>query len=62
MTVLYVVKLPVETASVWDCCKLLHALIRQRNIGVSAYFDYLRVADTIDFQKSEDRGITDKLQ
>jgi hypothetical protein len=32
----------------------------QRITGVSAYFDYMRVADTIDSQKSEDRDITDK--
>jgi hypothetical protein len=29
--------------------------------GVSAYFDYMRVADTIDFQQLEDRDITDGL-
>jgi hypothetical protein len=28
--------------------------------GVSAYFDYMRVADIIDSQESEDREITDK--
>jgi hypothetical protein len=33
----------------------------QRITGVSAYFDYMRVADTIDSQKSENRDITDKL-
>jgi hypothetical protein len=38
-----------------------HARIRQRITGVSANFDYMRVADTIDSQKSEDRNITDKL-
>jgi hypothetical protein len=38
-----------------------HARMRQRITGVSAYFDYMRVADTIDSQKSEDRDITDKL-
>jgi hypothetical protein len=38
-----------------------HARIRQRVTGVSAYFDYMRVADTIDSQKLEDRDITDKL-
>jgi hypothetical protein len=38
-----------------------HARIRQRIIGVSAYFDYTRVADTIDSQMSEDRDIIDKL-
>jgi hypothetical protein len=40
---------------------IAHARMRQRIIGVSAYFDYMRVADTIDSQKSEDRDITDKL-
>jgi hypothetical protein len=35
--------------------------MRQRITGVSAYFDYMRVADTIDSQKSEDRDIPDKL-
>jgi hypothetical protein len=35
--------------------------MRQLIAGVSAYFDYMRVADTIDSQKSEDRDITDKL-
>jgi hypothetical protein len=35
--------------------------MRQRISGVSAYFDYMRIADTIDSQKSEDRDITDKL-
>jgi hypothetical protein len=35
--------------------------MRQRITGVSAYFDYMRVADTIDSQKSEDRDITEKL-
>jgi hypothetical protein len=35
--------------------------MRQRITGVSAYFDYMRVVDTIDSQKSEDRDITDKL-
>jgi hypothetical protein len=33
--------------------------MRQRIIGVSACFDYMRVADTIDSQKSEDRDITE---
>jgi hypothetical protein len=33
--------------------------MRQRITGVSAYFDYMRVADTT--QKSEDRDITEKL-
>jgi hypothetical protein len=40
---------------------IAHARIRQRIIGVSAYFDCMRVADTIDSQKSEDRDVTDKL-
>jgi hypothetical protein len=40
---------------------IAHARMRQRIISVSAYFDYMRVADTIDSQKSEDRDITDKL-
>jgi hypothetical protein len=40
---------------------IAHARMRQRIIGVSAYFDYMRVADTIDSYKSEDRDITDKL-
>jgi hypothetical protein len=35
--------------------------MRQRITGVSAYFDNMRVADTFDSQKSEDRDITDKL-
>jgi hypothetical protein len=35
--------------------------MRQRISGVSAHFDYKRVADTIDSQKSEDRDITDKF-
>jgi hypothetical protein len=38
-----------------------HAWMRQRIGGVSAHFDYMRVADTSDSQKSEDRDITDKL-
>jgi hypothetical protein len=38
-----------------------HARMRQRITGVSTYFDYMRVADTIDSQKSEDYDITDKL-
>jgi hypothetical protein len=40
---------------------IAHARMRQRITGVSVYFDYMRVADTIDSQKSEDRDITDKL-
>jgi hypothetical protein len=40
---------------------IARARMRQRISGVSAYFDYMRVADTIDSQKSEDRDITDKL-
>jgi hypothetical protein len=37
------------------------ARMRQRITGVSICFEYMRVADTIDSQKSEDRDITDKL-
>jgi hypothetical protein len=33
----------------------------QRITGVSAYFNYMRGADTTYSQKSEDRDITDKL-
>jgi hypothetical protein len=40
---------------------IAHAQMRQRITGVLAYFDYLRVADTIDSQKLEDRDIIDKL-
>jgi hypothetical protein len=40
---------------------IAHARMRQRITGVSVYFDYMRVADTIDSQKSEDRDINDKL-
>jgi hypothetical protein len=40
---------------------IAHARMRQHITGVSAYFDYVRAADTIDSQKSEDRDITDKL-
>jgi hypothetical protein len=35
--------------------------MRRRITSVSAYFDYMRVANTIDSQKSEDHDITDKL-
>jgi hypothetical protein len=35
--------------------------MRQRIAGVSVYFVYMRVADTINSLKTEDRGITDKL-
>jgi hypothetical protein len=90
--VLYVVKLPVEAASVWDCYlgsywtranaptyypvgfEVLTAVSTKMAVFwvvatcslvvcslVSAYFDYMRAADTIDSQKSEDRDITDKL-
>jgi hypothetical protein len=34
----------------------------QRIIGESACFDYMRVADTIDSQKTEDRDNNDELQ
>jgi hypothetical protein len=37
-----------------------HTWIRQRIVGSSAYFDYVRVADTINSHKSEDRDIADK--
>jgi hypothetical protein len=40
---------------------IAHARMRQRITGVSAYFDYMTAADTIDSQKSEDRDVTDKL-
>jgi hypothetical protein len=40
---------------------IAHARMRQRITGVSGCFDYKRVADTIDSQKSEVRDITDKL-
>jgi hypothetical protein len=40
---------------------LLHTQMRQRISSVSAYVDYMRVADTIGSQKSEDRDITDKF-
>jgi hypothetical protein len=36
------------------------ARMRQRITGVSAYFDYMRVAYTIDSRKSDERDITDK--
>jgi hypothetical protein len=40
---------------------IAHARRHQRITGISAYFDYMRVADTIDSQKSEFRDIADKL-
>jgi hypothetical protein len=40
---------------------IAHTRMRQLVTSVSAYFDYMRVADTIDSQKSEDCNITDKL-
>jgi hypothetical protein len=40
---------------------IAHARMRQRITGVSAYFDYMRAADTIDSQKLEDRDIAEKL-
>jgi hypothetical protein len=40
---------------------IAHARMRQRITGALAYFDYMRVANTIDSQKSEDRDITNKL-
>jgi hypothetical protein len=64
--VLYVVKLPADqqrplVSETVTLQAIAHARMRQRISGVSAYFDYMRVADTIDSQKSEDRDITDKL-
>jgi hypothetical protein len=38
-----------------------HAQMRLRITGVSAYYGYMIVADTIDSQKSKDRDVTDKL-
>jgi hypothetical protein len=35
--------------------------MRQHITGVLAYFDYIKVADAIDSQKSKDRDIPDKL-
>jgi hypothetical protein len=40
---------------------IAHEQMCQRITGVSAYFVYVRVAETIDSQKSEDHDITDKL-
>jgi hypothetical protein len=40
---------------------IAHARMRQRITGVSTYFDYMRAADIIDSQNSEDRDIADKL-
>jgi hypothetical protein len=40
---------------------IAHAQRQQHITGISAYFDYMRVANTIDCQMSEDRDITDKL-
>jgi hypothetical protein len=40
---------------------IAHAQMHQRITDVSPYFDYMRAANTIDSQKSEDRDITDKL-
>jgi hypothetical protein len=56
--VLYVVKSPVDIVILQA---IAHAQRHQRITGISAYFDYMRVANTIDSQKSEDRDITDKL-
>jgi hypothetical protein len=39
---------------------IARARMHQRITVVSAHFDYMRVADTIDSQKSEDRDITEK--
>jgi hypothetical protein len=40
---------------------IAHARMSQRIACVLAYFDYMRAANTIDSQKSEDRDITEKL-
>jgi hypothetical protein len=40
---------------------IAHAQMRQLTTGVSAYFDYMRVADAVNSQKSEDCDATDKL-
>jgi hypothetical protein len=40
---------------------IAHVRMRQRITGVSAYFDYMRAADTNDSQKSEISDIADKL-
>jgi hypothetical protein len=40
---------------------IAHARMHQHIIGVSAYFDYMRPADTIDSHEMEDRDITEKL-
>jgi hypothetical protein len=40
---------------------IAHARMRHWTTSVLAYFDYMRVADAIISQKSEDHDITDKL-
>jgi hypothetical protein len=40
---------------------IAHVWRHQRITGISAYFDCMRITNTIDSQKSEDRDITDKL-
>jgi hypothetical protein len=40
---------------------IAHTRRHQRITGISAYFDYMRVADAIDSQKSEDHDITEKF-
>jgi hypothetical protein len=40
---------------------IAHLQRHQRVSGILAYFDYVRVADILDSQKSEDCKITDKL-
>jgi hypothetical protein len=40
---------------------IAHARMRQRITGVSAYFENMRVANTIHSQKLEDRDIAEKL-
>jgi hypothetical protein len=61
--ILYVLKPPVETVSVKTVTlqAIAHKRRHQHITGISAYFDYMRVADTMDPQKSKDRDINDKL-
>jgi hypothetical protein len=62
MLVLYVVKIPAETASIWDCylasyCTHANAPTYYRCIGIFWLHDSSRSIS----QKSEDHDITDKL-
>jgi hypothetical protein len=65
--VLYVVKLPIETASVWDCYLASHCTRANTPkyywcIGIFCLHESNRNHRlSIDSQKSEDRDITDKL-